>query len=320
MDFSSETTIYINPSLSQSHPYCDDDSCQTLSQFAANTNKYINHVDTRLTLYVFGGNHVLDTSINLTHILEFSLLSTNDSKCRSTVVCNNSANFSLTNITQVRMHGLAFHRCGGNTIQSVSQLNIENSTFCGANDSTTSLTLIESKANLTTTMFLSNVLGTLTYRNNADILIHLGSTLRLGTFSVSYGGALITTHSNLVIMYCHFENNMANFGGAIYANVQSNITIKSSTFTLNKAIGNSLGFGGALFIVESSYIIIHNSTFINNTAEQYGGIAAIINVSTSFSNSRSDVNVYHNKLTDRGKWTRLQSGASTLVFKDTMVY
>ena len=210
-NLSSEITVYIEPSLSQSYHCHVNNSCLTLSQFASNSSRYVT-VDSNLTLFISGGSHLLDTSISLSHILGFSLLSINDSDLRSTIICKNSANFTLGNITQVCMHGIVFHGCGGSRVQSVSQLIIENSTFRGANNSKTSITIIESKASLTTTTFLSNVIGT--YKNNADILIPIGNSL--GTFSVSHGGALITTHSILVIMHCHFENNKANIGGYIY--------------------------------------------------------------------------------------------------------
>ena len=305
-DLSSGTTIYIVPSLLHCHV---NDSCQTLSQFAGSISSRYVTMNSNLTLMIFGGSHVLDTGVSLSHLMEFSLLSINDSQLRSIIICNNNANFTLSNITQARMYGVAFHGCGGNTIQSIGQLTIENSTFCGANNSKTSLTIIESKANLMTTTFLSNVIGT--YRNNVDILIHIGNYL--GTFSVSLGGALIITHSNLVIINCHFENNKANIGGSIYADAQSNITINSSMFIANKATGNSLGFGGVLFTDESCYIIICNSTFANNTAEQYGGIAAIISTHVLISRK----GIYHNMLTDRENWSGLQS---TFVIEATTVY
>ena len=267
-------------------------------------------MDSNLTLLILGGSHMLDTGISLSHSLGFSLLSINNSLLRSKIICNNSANFTLNSITQVRMHGVVFHGCGGNTVQSVSQLTIENSTFCGTNNSKTSLIIIESKANLTTTTFLSNEIGTY-----SSILTNIRNYP--GTFnSVSLGGALIVTHSILVLIHCHFENNKANIGGSIYAEAQSNITINNSTFIANKATGNSLGFGGALFTDESCYVIVRNGTFANNTAEQYGGIAAIVSNPVSFSRK----GIYHNMLTDSDYYHNGNGLQSNFVLETTTVY
>jgi len=66
---------------------------------------------------------------------------------------------------------------------------------------------------------------------------------------------------------CHFINNTANIGGAMYTQESSSSTITTSTFIDNQARTN----GGALATVESSRANLYNVTFQRNVAQSSGG-------------------------------------------------
>ena len=63
-------------------------------------------------------------------------------------------------------------------------------------------------------------------------------------------------------IYCTFEHNSAEVGGAIYGEP----SYINSFFTNNHAGGNSACFGGALYTQRGCSVKIYNSTFSNNSA------------------------------------------------------
>ncbi len=91
--------------------------------------------------------------------------------------------------------------------------------------SKTPLVISESNVNLTVTTFLSNNMA-----GSLHNVFHLGRiTLESSTTSsdVSVGEVMTLTHSTLSIDNCLFEDNSANIGGAIFSELDSNITITS---------------------------------------------------------------------------------------------
>ena len=96
----------------------------------------------------------------------------------------------------------------------------------------------------------------------------------------SLGGALTITHSTIAIESCDFHENTASFGGAIFSEISSSITINNYDFTDNHAKGISSVYcaGGAVLIIDETCImIISNTAFFNNTSDLDGGMAAVIN-------------------------------------------
>ena len=188
---------------------CFEDSCLTLSQFAANSTSYI---DTNTTLVITGGSHNLDVGISVLNVDEFSMLSMNNTGSDSVITCNEHANFTFYNVHHIYISGLTFIGCDDTRVESVDKLTIEGSRFLGQDNSGTPLVIVEcDTVNMTETIFLSNEMGR--YQHEVR---YLQATLDYPeSFSARVGGALIVTHSTLTIDSCQFEGNGANIGGCL---------------------------------------------------------------------------------------------------------
>lgn len=245
---------------------CLHDSCMTLSDFALMSN----NTALNTTLIVTGENHGLDVGILISNTVQFYMHS-NSHNSVPVITCNESVSFSFTNIGSVYLNGLTFESCNDNKFESIDQLNIEYSIFL---NSKSPLTIIKSSVSVSGTRFLSN-LGN--YRwNFRRLLEHRDQIL---TASESVGGALITSDSNINIENCHFIGNNASFGGAIFSEFGSHITISSSNFINNHAYNCISGHcsGGALLVDNRSIVVIIRSVFQSNAAEFDGGMIAAFN-------------------------------------------
>ena len=103
-----------------------------------------------------------------------------------------------------------------------------------------------------------------------DIKVNIWSIILRGGNS-SYGGAINigkgTYHSSIVeLNYCIFQNNYANYGGAIYNNMGNIISIKNCTFIDNQAIN-----GGAIYNDLNGILNINENIFVGNNATGLGG-------------------------------------------------
>ena len=270
---------YITPTQSN----CSTSSCLTLSQFAAN---YIDASNT--TLVISDGNHDLNKSISVSNIVEFSMLSANFNNTDSNsviVTCSEHASFTFRNVSTIHINGLTFVGCSNNRIELVDQLVVNHSMFQGQDGCKTSLTIVSTNTTrMTATSFVSNTMGTLLSTLGPLPVINYPALLSAST---TIGGALIVSNSDVTFDNCLFEDE-ANIGGAIYSELESNIMIQNSTFISNHAKGcsNDLCYGGALFINGLSTVSILGSTFTNNTSEEQGGMAAICNASLLVSHSK----------------------------------
>ena len=247
---------YIVPTPSSA---CLSEPCLTLSQFADNITNYI---ISNTSLIITEGEHVLNVELPISNAKQFQLLRIdNDSDTSQTnIVCNEQARFLFSRVSRVSMDGITFIGCDGTQFNSVKEITIENSIFVGQDNTVTMLTITSSSVTIVGTQFLSNTAGT------------------AGSFSSSMGGALIVTNSTVSVDRCLFEGNKAQIGGAIFCELESNITITNSDFLSNHATdcdGNEQCLGGALYIDGTSTLMLYNGTFQNNTSDQFGGSVAI---------------------------------------------
>ena len=86
------------------------------------------------------------------------------------------------------------------------------------------------------------------------------------------GGAIIATHSNIMISKSTFEDNIAEQGGAIYSEEGSTFTIMNSTFVDNHALCQRRMTGrcnGGTIYAEGSTI---NSTITTSMATVLTGM------------------------------------------------
>ena len=200
---------------------CIEDPCLTLSQM---TEKLNMSVDSNTTLVIMGGNYTLDHGINVSNTKYFSMLAANNST--TIITCAGAAAyFTLSKIFRVYISGLTFVGCGNNTVMFVHHLIIENTKSFGERSNGTFLIINHSSAELTKT-FISNTSGKLEKHNIDRYLTYL-QTISSANYqryrSITLGGAIISTYSNLSIENCKFNGNKANIGGAIFSDLESSL-------------------------------------------------------------------------------------------------
>ena len=161
---------------------------------------------------------------------------------------------------------------------------------CIAN-SRTSVLIRGTNAVITDSSFLSNTIGSC--RTNIKLFRYLqvesSASFLESSCTATVGGALIISRSSVVVDNCHFEGNRANLGGALFSELESNVTITNSNFTENHAAdcGAQLCFGGALFADENVSVSVLNSNFQNNTSNGDTGVAALLNATLFISQSNT---------------------------------
>ena len=246
---------HITPSPSDP---CPAQSCVTFSQFAANTSSYL-HSNTKLIF--LPGNHSLDSELRIDSVISLIYLNSNFHQIVR-INCGKLSRLDLCNITTVHISRLEFIGCGGNRVESISHLLIEDTSFQGQDDSSTALEFVGTTAVIERSVFISNSVGNL--KNIGINMWEKGSK----PFHSLAGGAVIVTHSFITIIGSTFEDNNAQVGGAIFGELGSNIIIINSTFVGNHVASHnnySDSYGGALYAQSGCTLEIYNSVFNNNT-------------------------------------------------------
>ena len=239
------------------------ESCLTLSVLAASMSTYFH---SNMTLVFLEGSHTLDSELSIS---DSTFLKVSSNHPNSTdITCESSASLSFVNITRVQIDNLHFVRCHG-LVQSVKHFILEDTSFYGA-DSTaigySALELVNTNGSITRSCFTSNTMGS--YK----------TSLVQPSVSARVGGALTMTEGNVFVEGSHFVDNSAEYGGAIFLERHSNMTIQNSLFVNNSVVLGSTDthcYGGALFADIACTIIIRSTTFMNNTSE-YGGGALVL--------------------------------------------
>ena len=141
----------------------------------------------------------------------------------------------------------------------IEEFVVEDTKFKGQENSGTALELIETTVQIVNSTFLSNRNGS--YRECPIFVPEYGC----GPDGF-IGGAIIATNSTVEINQSRFEDNQADWGGAIFAEQDSIINMNGNVFVSNNAI-----WGGVL-ISSSSTITIEASEFQDNNASRWGGV------------------------------------------------
>ena len=142
-------------------------------------------------------------------------------------------------------------------MRNVKELVVKDTKFKGQEKSGTAMIeLIETTAQIVSSTFLSS------YRKCINIFGPEYGCLLDGFI----GGAIIATNSTVDINQSRFEDNGADFGGAIFAEQDSIINMSGNVFISN----NAIWFGGVLYS-NSSTITIEASKFQDNNA-RFGGV------------------------------------------------
>ena len=216
-------------------------SCLTFTQFANSSRNLVS--DT--TLILRPGNYTLDVEISIFNISQFSMLgnASTVSPLNFTIVCESQAKFNFEAVNSIFIHGLSFVGCGDNTFIGVDHLTINNTIFCGTEESHTAIILKQTTATIISSVFASNRIGRLANQ----------------TFTRVGGAIIATMNSSMSIYGSSFQNNSADYGGAIYAELESTVTLNKCHFSENTALSN----GGCIH-ASTSIISISDSTFTNN--------------------------------------------------------
>ena len=288
-----ENVVYfIRPTGSDHYP-ASEQPCLNLSEFASNHGN-----DRNITLSMLPGNHSLVINISLSNFQTLEMCPHDFNAI--IVTCELSSHFTFESAELVSIRRMTFIGCGDNLVRNVNQVILQETTLQGRNGTGTSLTLINSTAEIDHSSFIGNQFGTVQESVESLKLITTNIAwliVRNVTGVVRVGGALISTHSNISISHSSFENNTAEIGGDIYAEVDSKIVIFNSTFIGDgpQPTSEETPFGGAIFshrnflsvtncrfhkkhatvgasiMSSSSNVTINGSDFDSNTATDHSG-------------------------------------------------
>ena len=151
-----------------------------------------------------------------------------------------------------------------------SKVNVRSSKFAfsKARFGAVSLALWNSHVTFENTTFLNNkaeqggVIGLL----EKCSLVILGCNISFS--SALSGGVVHTQHSIVIVKESYMQyNNATFFGGVIYANDHSNVSVNSQTMFIHNDAGN----GGVITLLEGSFGFIRNALFKANIASESGG-------------------------------------------------
>ena len=252
---------------SQTLPYkCQESPClnMTLSEFAMNWNSR-HSLATNITLLVTGERNILDVRLSVSNVSKFIMQSI-DGAFNPIITCTESGNLNFINIDNVQFKNLKFEKCNGSRFELIQHLNIEYSSFVKS-----PIAINNGNGSILETNFHFNFGINASHHHSIDFPGESSKNTQ--------GGALMVTYSTLIFKNCTFDENTAKFGGALFVEFNSSITVTNSTFRHNHAEGCISGkcAGGAVYISERSMMIISHTTFFNNTSDYDGGIAVIIN-------------------------------------------
>ena len=82
--------------------------CLTLSQFAANTNIYL---DLNTTLIFQPGSHVMNSTLIVENTTTFSMVSQSVHTLSAVVICNETSNLHFDTVGNVFVSNLKFYKC-----------------------------------------------------------------------------------------------------------------------------------------------------------------------------------------------------------------
>lgn len=237
-------------------------SCLTLSQFAANFQSVCADNST-VRLYLQTGNHSLNVSLSISDVHFFSMESTTLNSLETTIDCVYSGRMTFESVTIVQVSNLTFKGCTSTEVVATKLFRLQDIVALGRDSSGvkrlgTALIVNGSKVDIVNAFF-SGFTGSLwdLHRVKAQKYIKLNHT--------QVGGAIVSSHSNIMILESTFQDNTAQLGGSVFVQFKSNITILNCQF-LSHNLSCELYhcYGGVIFSDYSS-VSIRNCNFSSNT-------------------------------------------------------
>ena len=266
---------------------CTDQPCFiTLSQFAGISN---HHTDANITLIIRPGNHSLAENLTISNINGILMRSESNA---AVVACEEDSHFTFINVSgYVHITDLKFIGCKGNRVEYVSEFLLTDTIIEGRVDSTTSTTaleIIDTTTQILNCTFISNKGGK--YRETVKFIETANSSpdcpFSYNSDSRLIGGAIIGSHSNITISQSNFAYNSAQLGGAIFAEINSEMSIVNCTFISNDCgpacphfIRSGAATGGAVFAEESTITLTENR-FLYSAAVAGGAVGLFNSTAT----------------------------------------
>jgi predicted outer membrane repeat protein len=238
------------------------------------------------TLLFLPGNHTLTSSLTIKNLSSFVMIASKHLP-RPVINCKQQAMFRLISITHVRIDGLSLNGCLNN-ISMVDEFIMEDSIMLGNRNASrralfvtdSSIIVVESHfESFSEAIYLlqsSSRISRCTFSNNTALTKGGALALRIAercnitiehstfSFHTCYtehsceGAVLYSTHSELLIIKCAFDNNR---DGAV-AVFRSNVRIVNSCFS-----GNVAWRGSAIQILPGSFALISDSHFCYNEVD-----------------------------------------------------
>ena len=274
-------------------------SCLTLQQFATNVSDHLNN---STTLIFQPGRHLLSLGVAVSNVTTFTIYCNyySESGNTCTLHCNQKGQFVFSSVQYVHIRNIDFIECIGSKVMNAGNFTLSKTSFTGSIHVTrgSALEIVRSSALLNDCSFNKYLYGT--YRWTITSIPH--DTFSLHRTKKQIGGALIITHSNVTIIRGSFKENRAQFGGAIYAENGSRITIIKSKFVYNAANSSfytheQTAAGGSLYAINKCSIFVYDSHFDNSHVYhgyRLGGTMAVYQglihvVGSMLSNSMADL-------------------------------
>ena len=290
----SEVEYIIRPSQAQS---CGDrcnitesvDDCLTLSQFINNSTDYLTN-DTGL---IFSpGNYSLESELIVENVHSFSMFAWPSFSSKVVIICSHNARFEFRDVSIVSVSGLEFVGCLENCVVSVGHFQLKDSSFFGNGQAIvngTVLTIEESIANLDRVTFISAVEKQ--QSSTTQELQDNCTAVCINTIaSMDMAIGILLRRSSIRITQSWFKGNNVGFGGVIYGEFDSDITIFNTTFVNNKAASYRYCNNSYCFIYTSSTVYVNTEPqFINNSAPFAAVYTNLVISHSTFINNSGEV-------------------------------
>ena len=282
--------------------HCPVEPCLTLSSFAANASLYL---DNNTSLIFQPGNHVISSKLNVTGVVNFSMIS---DQSRAGITCENNSNveFIFNAANHVHLSNLKFYEChcdvysfyyacyGVNLITLTASSLVLVKCIFEDNVGTSLINAVYSNITIAQSTFKDNdpvrinfEILTFIYCNttivNSTFVNNAGTVLSIRNFGfISKTTIIVLTHT-LTITSCEFRNNHnSSLYHSILIDVYNSdiISIYDTKFVGNKAVTILYARGSVVITVNSTFkynhgsamdmtdckIDIFNSVFNNNGA------------------------------------------------------
>ena len=174
------------------------------------------------------------------------------------IKCTRDSSMQFSQSQSIHITDLEFIGCGGNQVIQVKKFLVTDTMFKDQENVGTALELIGTTTQIVNSTFVSNRKGSLSHR-----IFHVRNYKFTGGY---VGGAIIATDNTTVtISQSKFEDNKAEFGGAIFADKYSTINLTDNVSFINNFAEY---YGGVLYSSTGVVIINANCTFSNNKASK----------------------------------------------------